>query len=191
MPVDLSVARRYARALSDIIFSAELPAEKQRAQVQKIKQQLTDFAALLGQHDPLRTVLLTPAIPREQKLSLLERLRELTGLSELTRNFLAVLLDHRRLDLLDPILSAFDREVYARLGIVPVEITTAFTLDAKQKKLLEKRLATLTGSQVEMRFRQNPDILAGVVARLGSTIYDGSLRAQLRRLQQRLTAASR
>ena len=184
----LSVARRYARALADIIFAARLPAAQQRTQVQQIKQQLTDFAGLLRQHAPLRNVLASPAVPKEQKLALLDRLRKLLGLTELTRNFLAVLLDHRRLDLLDQVLGAFDTEVYARLGIVPVEITTALELNDKQKKLLEERLAALTGAQVEMRFRQNPEVLGGVVARLGSTIYDGTLRAQLRRLQRQLSA---
>lgn len=186
--MELAVARRYARALAEIIFATRLSAAAQRTEVQKAKQNLTDFAALLRQHAPLRNVLASPAVPKEEKLALLDRLRALLGLSELTRNFLAVLLDHRRLDLLDQVLAAFDREVYDRLGIVPVEITTAFDLNDKQKKLLEERLAALTGAQVEMRFRQSPDVLGGVVARLGSTIYDGSLRAQLRRLQRQLSA---
>jgi F-type H+-transporting ATPase subunit delta len=121
----------------------------------------------------------------------LDRLRGMMGFSHLTRNFLAVLLDHRRLDLLDAIVEAFDTEVYARLGIVPVEVTTAISLDRKQKKSLEERLRALTGGEVEMRFRESPEIVAGLVARLGSTIYDASLRAQLRRLQRQLTAESR
>jgi F-type H+-transporting ATPase subunit delta len=189
--VTRSVARRYARALADILFAAGLPPARQRTEVQNTKQQLTDFAALLRQHAPLRNVLASPAVAREQKLTLIDRLRPLLGLSRLTRNFLAVLLEHRRLDLLEQVLAEFDTEVYARLGIVPVEVTTAFRLNDKQKKSLEARLAALTGSQVEMRFRQSPEILAGLVARLGSTIYDASLRAQLRRLQRQLTTESR
>jgi len=189
--VSLSVARRYARALADIVFEAKLPAAKQRAEVQHMKLQLTNFAAVLRQHAPLRNVLASPAVGKEEKLALLNRLRKLLGFSELTRNFLAVLLDHRRLDLLDAVLAAFDREVYARLGIVPVEITTAFALNASQKKLLEERLARLTGGQVELRYREDGEILAGGVARLGSTVYDGSLRAQLRRLQQQLISEPR
>lgn len=190
--MSLALARRYARALADIIFAAQLPPAKQRAEVQQIKQQLTDFSALLRLHAALRNVLASPAVSREEKRALLERLRKLLGWSELTRNFLGVLLDHRRLDLLEAVLGAFDREVYARLGIVPVDITTAFTLNAQQKKLLEERLAPLCGgAQVELRYREDAEILAGGVARMGSTIYDGSLRAQLRRLQQQLTTESR
>jgi F-type H+-transporting ATPase subunit delta len=190
--VSLALARRYASALAHIIFAAQLPPAKQRAEVQQIKQQLTDFSALLRLHAALRNVLASPAVSREEKRALLERLRKLLGWSELTRNFLGVLLDHRRLDLLEAVLGAFDREVYARLGIVPVDITTAFTLNAQQKKLLEERLAPLCGgAQVELRYREDAEILAGGVARMGSTIYDGSLRARLRRLQQQLTTESR
>ncbi|MGH9863256.1 MAG: ATP synthase F1 subunit delta [Candidatus Acidiferrales bacterium] len=189
--MSLSVARRYARAFADILFAAGVPAAKQRSEVQNAKQQLAGFASLLAQHAPLRNVLANPAVSREQKRAVLDQLRRPLGLSQLARNFLAVLLDHRRLDLLEAVLAAFDREVYARLGIVPVEVTTAFTLTERHKKLLEQRLAALTGSTVEMRFRENPEILAGVVARLGSTIYDASLRSQLRRLQQHLTAEPR
>ena len=190
--MSLALACRYARALADIIFAAQLPPAKQRAEVQQIKQQLTDFSALLRQHAALRNVLASPAVSREEKRALLERLRKLLGWSGLTRNFLGVLLDHRRLDLLEAVLGAFDREVYARLGIVPVDITTAFTLNAQQKKLLEERLVPLCGgAQVELRYREDAEILAGGVARMGSTIYDGSLRARLRRLQQQLTTESR
>lgn len=190
MAVAFSVARRYARALADILFAAGLSAPKQRSEVQKVKQQLTDFAALLRQHAPLRNVLASPAVSREKKLALLDQLRRRLGLLPVTRNFLAVLFDHRRLELLGAVLGAFDQEVYARLGIVPVEITTAFSLKEKQRRQLEESLATLTGSQVEVGYRQSPDILAGVVARLGSTIYDGSLRSQLRRLERQLAAES-
>lgn len=189
--MDRAVARRYARALADIIFEAKLAPAKQRAQVQTARQRLADFSALLRQYPDLRNVLTSPAVKPEEKLAVLDRLRGMMGFSHLTRNFLAVLLDHRRLDLLDGIVDAFDTEVYARLGIVPVEVTTAFNLKSKQKKSLEQRLRTLTGSEVEMRFRESPEIVAGLVARLGSTIYDASLRAQLRRLQRQLTAESR
>jgi len=189
--MNLALARRYARALADILFAAGLPAEKQRAEVKAAKQQLTDFAALLHQHATLRNVLITPAVPREKKIALLDRLRGPLGFSTLTRNFVAVLLDNRRLDQLDAVLAAFDREVYARLGIAPVDVTTAVSLSAEQKKALEARLKELTGGSVELRYREDSGVLAGLIARLGSTIYDGSLRGQLRRLQQQMTTQSR
>lgn len=189
--MNLALARRYARALADILFAAGLAADKQRAELKATKQQLTDFAALLRQHGALRNILTSPAVPREKKIALLDRLRDPLGFSKLTRNFLAVLLDHRRLDQLEGVLVAFDREVYARLGIAPVEVTTAVSLTAEQKKALEARLAALTGGSVELRYREDSGVLAGLIARLGSTIYDASLRGQLRRLQQLLVQQSR
>lgn len=189
--MNLALARRYARALADILFAARLPAEKQQAEVKSAKQHLTDLAALLRQHAALRNVLTSPAVPREKKQALLDRLRGPLGFSVLTRNFVAVLLDHRRLDQLEGVLAAFDREVYARLGIAPVEVTTAAALAPDQKKTLEARLKELTGGSVELRYREDESVLAGLIARLGSTIYDASLRGQLRRLQQQLTTQSR
>jgi F-type H+-transporting ATPase subunit delta len=188
---EFTVARRYAAALTDLVLAAKLPADKQRAEAQKAREQLSGFATLLVQNPPLRNVLASPAVPREKKLALLDALRGRLGLSPITRNFLAVLLDHRRLDLLEGVLEAFDRVVYSRLGIVPVEVTTAFSLDHKQKNQVEERWRALAGAQVELRYRENAAILGGAVARLGSTIYDASLRAQLRRLQQQLAAESR
>ncbi len=186
-----TVARRYARALADILFAAKLPPERVKTEVNACRLQLSEFRTLLRQHAALRNVLASPAVPRERKLALLDQLRGRLGQSELTRNFLAVLLEHRRLEALEHVLGEFDTEVYARFGIVPVDVTTAVELQELQKKTLEARLVALSGSQVEMRFRVAPEILAGVVARLGSTIYDASLGAQLRRLQRQLTTESR
>ncbi len=188
--MNYALARRYARALAEIFFAAKVPVERRREEAQKAKQNLADFAALMAQNPALRNVLANPAVAKEKKLALLDRLRGPLGLTAITRNFLAVLLDNRRLDQLEAVLAAFDQEVYARLGIVPVEVTTAVALVPKQKQSLEQRLAALTGTQVEMRFRESAEILAGGVARLGSTIYDGSLRAQLQRLQRQLVAES-
>ncbi len=182
-----ALARRYARALADILFEAKLAEARKQKEVQSVKQQLAEFAALLSGHAGLRNVLANPAVSKEQKLALLDRLRGALKWSELTRNFLAVLAENRRLNQLDAVVQAFDEEVYARLGIVPVEVTTAAELSDTQKKLLEERLAALTGSAVELRFQQDPEILAGVVARLGGTIYDGSVKAHLRRMQAQLT----
>ena len=185
--INLTLARRYARALADILFAARLSPAQQKTEVEKAKRDLVAFAALLREQVPLRNTLASPAVSREKKLAVLDRLKGLLGLSPTTRNFLAVLLDNRRLPIFDDVLAAFDREVYARLGILPAEITIAVALNPKQKKQAEDRLAALTGSQVEVRFDENAEILAGAVARLGSTIYDGSLRGQLRRMQQQLT----
>lgn len=186
-----AVARRYARALADLLYQARLSPAERRGEVQAVKQQLTEFASLVAEHSQLRNVLTNPALGQEEKRALLDRLGERLGWSRLTRNFLGVMVENRRLDLLGPVREAFDREVYGRLGIVPVEVQTAAELSPGERQGLAERLAALTGSEVELRVAADPGILAGAVARIGSVVYDGSLRAQLRRLQQELIQGGR
>ena len=95
-----TVARRYARALADIVFAIELPPNRRRPEAEKSRQQLAEFNARLREHGELRNILTSPAVNREAKLAVLDKLRSKLRLSELTRNFLAVLLGNRRLDLI-------------------------------------------------------------------------------------------
>jgi len=182
--MSLVLARRYARALAEVIF-AEKP---QRARVVQVKQEIAEFATLLRAHATLGSVLANPAVALAQKLALLDALCRRLKLSPSVRNFFAVLIEHRRLALLERIVQSFEAEIYRRLGTVPVQVTTAVRLNPRQKQELEARLRRLTATEVELHFYLKPDILSGGVARLGSTIYDGSLRAQLHRLQRRLVS---
>lgn len=184
--MSLALARRYARALADVLLEEKLPVARQRARLAELKQQVTDFAALLGAHAAFRNILATPAVAYEKKLAVLDELARRLKFSPIARNFLALLIAKRRLDLLALILESFDTEIYRRLGIAPVEVTTAAGLAPAQRTELEARLRALTGSEVELRFRENGEILSGGIVRLGTTVYDGSLRAQLGRLQARL-----
>jgi F-type H+-transporting ATPase subunit delta len=181
-----ALARRYSRALADILFDAKLTSAKKAKAVQQTKEHLTTLAHLLESHAGLRNILTSPALPLTKKLAVIDALRKTLKWDQTLRNFVAILVENRRLGELDSMIESFDEEVYARLGIVPVEITSAVELKAPQKKELEKRLAGLTGSDVELRYQKDEDILGGVVARMGSTIYDGSLRAHLRRLEAQL-----
>lgn len=186
--MSLALARRYARALADVLLEQKLPAVRQQQALTELKEQVAQFAALLQQHRVLRNLLATPAVAREEKLALLDALAQRLQWPAVARNFFALLVEKRRLDLLPLILESFDAEVYRRLGIVPVQVITAVGLTIKQKKELETKLRTLTGSEVELRFAENADILAGGIVRLGTTVFDGSLRAHLRRLQARLAS---
>ena len=183
-----ALARRYARALAEILFDAKLTGAARTKAVQQAKQQLTEFARLLEEHDGLRNALASPALSMGKKLAVLDGLRKTLTWDQTLRNFVAVLVENRRMDHLDAILESFDEELYARLGIVPVEVTTAVALSSSQKKELETRLSGLTGSDVELRYQQDEEVLGGVVARMGSTIYDGSLRTHLRRLGSQLAS---
>jgi len=186
--MSLALARRYARALADVIFAEKLPPARQRRRVMRVKQEVAEFGALLRTHGALGSILANPAVVLEQKLGLLDTLCRRLKLSATARNFFAVLIEHRRLALLNRILPSLDAEIYRRLGTVPIQVTSAMELSTKQKKDLEARLRRLTGGEVELHFRQKPEILSGGVVRLGSTIYDGSLRAQLHRLQRQLAS---
>lgn len=186
--MSLVLARRYARALADVIFAEKLPPARQRRRVVQVRQEIAEFAMLLRTHATLGSVLANPAVALGEKLALLNILCRRLKLSPTARNFFAVLIENRRLALLQRILQSLDAEIYRRLGMVPVHVTTAVELNAKQKRELEARLRRLTGSEVELHFHQKPEILSGGVARLGSSIYDGSLRAQLRRLQRQLAS---
>ena len=181
-----ALARRYSRALAEVLFDAKLTGVKKAKAVQQTKEQLTTLATLLEDHAGLRNSLTSPALSLTKKLAIIDALRKTLKWGSTLRNFVAVLTENRRLGELDAIVESFDEEVYARLGIVPVEITSAVELKTSQKKELEKRLADLTGSDVELRYQKDEDILGGVVARMGSTIYNGSLRAQLQRLEAQL-----
>ena len=181
-----ALARRYSRALAEILFDAKLTEAKKARAVRQTKEHLATLAALLKEHAGLRNTLTSPALPLTKKLAVIDALRKTLKWDTTLRNFVAVLVENRRLGELDAMVEIFDEEVYSRLGIVPVEITSAVELKAPQKKELEKRLASLTGSDVELRYQKDEEILGGVVARMGSTVYDGSLRAHLRRLEAQL-----
>lgn len=186
--MSLALARRYARALADVLLEEKRPAVRQQKVLAELKGQVAQFAALLQQHRALRNLLATPGVSREEKLALLDALAQRLQWLAVARNFFALVVEKRRLDLLPLILESFDIEIYRRLGIVPVDVITAVGLSAKQRKELEAKLRALTGSEVELRFAENADILAGGIVRLGTTIFDGSLRVQLRRLQARLAS---
>lgn len=185
--MSLALARRYARALADVLFEEKVPPAKQRTQVRELKKQVAQFASLLGDHPALRNVLASPAVAREGKLAVLDQLAKRLKIPPTGRNFLALLIEKRRLDLLDLILTSFDTEIYRRLGIVSIEVTTAVALAPKEKQELAAKLRQRMDSEVELRFGEDPDILSGGIIRLGSTVYDGSLRVQLRQLQARMT----
>lgn len=181
-----ALARRYALALAEILFAAKMSGAKKAKHVQQARAQLESFVALLGSHSGLRNALASPAISFREKLAVVDSLRRKFKWDQTMRNFIAVLVENRRLDELGGVLESFDEEVYARAGLVPVEITSAVELKKAERRDLQKRLEKLTGSEVELRYQKDESILGGLRARMGSTIYDGSLRAHLGRLAARL-----
>lgn len=177
MPI--AIANRYARALADVVAS-------QKGDYRQVLGEIAAFAALYGESVELREVLDTPAVPLAGKLRVLSTLTARLGASSVTGNFLRVLASHYRVALLDGIVEVFHRIANERMGVVEVKVTSAEALGAAEEQALRARFAEITGRQVEFDFRRDDRLLGGVVAQIGSTVYDGSVRGQLDRIRQRL-----
>ncbi len=176
-----AVATRYARALVDL---ATRPGEA--VAPERVLEELALFEEALRVSPALRNVLLSPAVPAPQKRSLVSRLVRQLGLSDLVRRFLLVVTDRRRMGLLGEIREAAEQTLDERMGVVRVEVTSARELTPAQREALENGLARVTGLRPRTSFRIEPELIGGAVARIGSTIYDGSVRGRLEALKRRL-----
>jgi F-type H+-transporting ATPase subunit delta len=149
--------------------------------------QLRALAAMVEESLELRNALLTPAIQNSRKRAVMAKLLEKAGGgSLLIRNFAYVLIDHRRIAIIGEIREAFELHVDERLGFARAEVTSAAPLDHRVGVNLELELSRLTGKRMRLRFDVDPALLGGVVARIGSTVYDGSVRGELRQLSRKL-----
>jgi F-type H+-transporting ATPase subunit delta len=176
-----AVSSRYARALADVITSSKLDVAKAVAQ-------LGSLVAAFETSKELREVWESPAIPVEQKRNVLDALAAKTGVIDRPiRNFIAVLIDHDRIGLLPEIAKELHTELNARIGRVDAEIVSARELGAEQRATLTAEVSRLTGKIVVARYATDEKLLGGVTVRVGSTIYDGSVRGQLQRIRQQLT----
>jgi F-type H+-transporting ATPase subunit delta len=174
-------ASRYARAFADVVVSIELDTKA-------VDQQLKDFAATWHGSVELRRVMENPSVPVDRKIAILDKLSERMGLTQQVRNFFAVLTDRGRISALDEVLAEYRKEIDARLGISEAHVTTARPLDDDERRELEIQISRLTGTRVHARFVQDNSILGGVIVRLGSTVYDGSVRGRLEKLKEALIA---
>lgn len=175
------VSLRYARALVDALTGQRADASSRL--LKTIPVQLDAFETLLRENAELRILFSTPAISTTRKRAVLSELAPRLELDQLTRNFLSVVIQHERINLLGEIAAAFRMLLDERTGWAVAEITTARPLDEAEKDQLAGALAARTGRQVRMNFALDPSLIGGVTARVGSTIYDGSVRGQLARLR--------
>jgi F-type H+-transporting ATPase subunit delta len=176
-----SVASTYARAFADVVLSAHLDADASMAELRMI-------ASLLAQSSELRRVWENPAIPAEQKRRVLDGIVDRDGISKQVRNLVAVLIDRRRVHFFTPIIAQLEKELDARLGFAEAEITSARQLGDAEKREFEAQVGKLTGKKVRARYGQDASLLGGAVVRLGSTIYDGSVKGQLERLKEAISS---
>ena len=178
-----ALGNRYAQALADVVTA---PGAAVRADAAAL--QLRSFEAALKSSVELQNALISPAVPPARKRAVVARLAETLGLAQVARNFLFVLIDHRRIGQLSEILHKFDLIVDERLGFARAEITSARALTDAQQAALSRQLARVTGKQIRIRATVDESLIGGVVARIGSTVYDGSVRGQLAALGKRLGA---
>jgi F-type H+-transporting ATPase subunit delta len=150
--------------------------------------QLAAIEAVIHESPELRIALLTPAIQNSRKRAVMAKLLERTGASPLIRNFIYVAIDHRRIGVISEIREAFELQLDERLGFVRAEVSSAAPLNEPLSAGLESELSKLTGKRMRLRFDVDPALLGGVVARIGSTVYDGSIRGELRQLGRRMAA---
>jgi F-type H+-transporting ATPase subunit delta len=177
-----AIASRYARALVDAVIAEKIDAAT-------AIQQVKDMVAAVGESNDLRKIWESPAVAADQKRAVLDAIAGQAGTLRPIRNFFAVLIDHGRIPMLAQIARQFETELNSQLGFVEAGITSSRQLSAEEKQDLELQVARVTGKKVRASYDTNPDLLGGAVVRVGSTIYDGSVRGQLQKLKEQLAGS--
>jgi len=174
------VANRYARALAEVVAPS--------GDYRKVLQELQDFVTAYRESLELREIFDSPAVTLPQKMKVLATIGQELGESPVTLNFLRVLLVNYRMPLLEEAVQAYRKIANDRLGVVQVTISSASDLSEAERESVAARFRELTGKQVELEFQVDSELLGGIRAQIGSTVYDGSVRGNLVRIREQLTA---
>jgi F-type H+-transporting ATPase subunit delta len=173
-----SASLQYANAFADIAIAQGAP--------QTAVKQLADFDEAFGESGELRNFLGSPAVDTAAKHRVIEKIIAQQGAERIIRNFLFVILDHHRAHMLPEIVAAVQEVVRQRQGIAEAAVSSAVELSTAQKTELARTLSRLTGKKIEPKYSLDPELLGGAIARVGDTIYDGSLRSRLMEMRARL-----
>jgi F-type H+-transporting ATPase subunit delta len=174
-----AVAERYAAALADVVM--------ERKGAPDVPEDLTQFVNLFFSSADLRNALESPAVDREVKIKIVDEVAEKMKLNDAVRNFICVVVDNRRTHMLREIAELLNVELNRRQDIVKLEVTSARKLDEGERtRLIEIFKGDDAKKKVRASFAEDETLLGGVVVRVGSTVYDGSVREQLNRLRERL-----
>ena len=178
-------ASRYARAFADVIAADHLDAGKALSQ-------LRDFSATLRDSRQLREVLENPSVTMDEKLKVIDavtaRIGGEQGMPRPVRNFLAVLAQNNRLHAIEEVLADFSSVNDERSGVQEAEIRSARPLGPEERRQMEEQIEKLAGGRVRARYTEDASLLGGASVRIGSTVYDGSIKGQLEKLKQVLSA---
>jgi len=177
MPSRASAAR-YARALFDVALKESDPVQ--------IERDLSTFAGLMSQNPELHTALTNPAIPASAKHQIVDALATRLTMAKPAHKLLLLLADRDRLAATPDVLDVYRERLREHQQIVRAEVTTAAPLGPDRVAQLQKQLADITGRKVDMKTTVDPSIIGGVVTRIGSTVYDGSIATQLAKLKEKL-----
>ncbi|MEO6119756.1 MAG: ATP synthase F1 subunit delta [Terriglobales bacterium] len=174
-----AVSSRYSRAMADVVVKNQLDPAKTILDLEEMD------ATIKGSAD-LRNIWESPSVPSPQKLKLLDAVAAQAGLSKQARNFLAVLIDQRRIGLLGEITALLKAELNERVGFAEAQVTSARELSADERSTLEAQIAKATGKTIRAKYARDAKVLGGAVVRVGSTIYDGSVRGKLQKIKQQM-----
>ncbi len=173
---------RYAQAFADVVTDRKLDTTA-------LDRQFSDFLATWDGSAELRTFFVNPAVPAAQKIGLLDKMYEIMGMQKELRNLLAVLITNNRIGHVAEVAAAWRRILQEQQGIRPAEIVTARELTKEERDALVNEVTKLAGAKVDASFKLDQSILGGTVVRIGSTVYDGSVRGRLERLKEVLTSS--
>ena len=171
-------ARRYAKALLDVLYPAKAEAGL---------AQLKDFSTVLAQQSDAKLVFENPTVSNERRKDLLNKIGDALKLDAPIRNFLGILIDRNRLDILGEAITTYSSLLDEKNGVVQAHVTSALELNSAQQAEVTTKLQSLTGKKVKMQVSVDPSLIGGMVAQVGSTIYDGSIRTQLQTFRNSLT----
>ena len=173
-----TVARRYASALADVVVD--------RNETNQVQAELLAWGKMISENNALLEAFGNPTVAYEQKRNVLEELITRTKVRPTTANFLRTLLKNQRLAELPQVNAKLAQILDDRAGTLSAEIISARPVDANAKALLEEKLREMTGKKARLTYATDESLLGGIVTRIGSTIYDGSVSNQLRRLREDL-----
>lgn len=176
-----SIVNTYARAFADVVFDSRLDAGR-------ATNGLKSIAALFNENLNLRRVWENPAVPADQKRKLLDAIVAQAGIDKPVRNLIAVLIDHRRLPFLSRIVEQLEKELNARMGFAEAQVSSARELGDAEKRALELQIEKATGKKVRASYGLDASLLGGAVVRVGSTIYDGSVKGQLEKIKEAISS---
>jgi F-type H+-transporting ATPase subunit delta len=176
-----AVTSRYARALAEVVLDKKLIPGR-------IREQMQGVVGLVDSSSDLRNIWDNPSVPAGQKRKLLDAISKRLVLDPMVRNFLAVLIDHHRISSIGIIARQFEKELDSRLGIAEANVKSARDLTTDERLAIENQIKLVTGKSVRASYSTDKALIGGALVQVGSTIYDGSVRGQLNKLRETLSA---